>query len=173
MIPFDLWLTNFIFCYIIGMSFRKSLLPAPLSFARVEDGIYRSAYPTQKSLEFISQLKLKSMVCLNPSDIRQELRNYAESRSISLVECNVGCNQEPFLSMSVEAMSDAVTFISDASNHPVLVFCTNGKLKTSCVIGCLRKLHHQWRLSSIFHEYEMFTDPDGGLADLVFIENFT
>jgi protein tyrosine/serine phosphatase len=64
-----------------------------------------------------------------------------------------------------------IIFFLDKSNHPVLLFCTTGKAKTSCSVGCLRKLH-DWSLVSIFHEFEQYCDGEGGVADLLFIENF-
>ena len=53
-------------------------LVVPLGFCRVHDNIYRSSYPSTKSLPFISTLGLKSMICLTPSDIKKELRDYCE-----------------------------------------------------------------------------------------------
>jgi hypothetical protein len=40
------------------------LVAPPLGFSRVESGIYRSAYPAKKALNYIDNLSLKSMVCL-------------------------------------------------------------------------------------------------------------
>lgn len=68
-------------------------------------------------------------------------------------------------------MRTAVDFISDPTNHPVLVFCITGQRKTGCVISCFRK-RLKWSLSSILHEYEQFTDPEASLSDMIFIENF-
>ena len=53
-------------------------LIAPLGFCHVHDNVYRSSYPATKSLSFISTLGLKSMVCLTPSDIKKDLREYCE-----------------------------------------------------------------------------------------------
>lgn len=53
----------------------------PLGFCRVHDNIYRSSYPSTKSLPFISTLGLKSIICLTPSDIKKELRDYCEKVS--------------------------------------------------------------------------------------------
>jgi tyrosine-protein phosphatase SIW14 len=143
----------------------------PLSFSRVDNGVYRSSYPAYRTFPFIKTLKLKSMVCLSPSDIRQDLKSFASENDITLFESEIGHNQDPFVVMSENSVADAVKFISNPLNRPVMVFCTNGKVKTGCVIGCYRQLLN-WSTVSIMHEFEEFTDNEGGLADLIFIENF-
>ena len=54
----------------------------------------------------------------------------------------------------------------------MLIFCTTGKSRTSCAVGCYRK-QLGWSLVSIFHEFEQYCDGEGGVADFLFIENFT
>lgn len=148
------------------------LLAPPLSFSRVQTGIYRSAYPTKKSLQYILEnLSLKSMVCLCPNELKTDVREFASANSINLVEFNIGFNQEPFMSMVEDSVQNAIEFISDNFNHPVLVFCVTGQKKTGCVIGCLRK-RQGWSLASVLHEYEQFNDPEGTMSDMIFIENF-
>ena len=153
----------------------RSLIVPPIAFARVCPGIYRSAYPASKSLHFIDSLHLKSMVALvdKPSDVKKELREYATVRGISMIECAVGINQEPFVTMSESAVKEAIEFMSNPLNHPVMVFCTTGRSKTSVVVGGYRRLRLGWSISSVVHEYEQFVDPDGGLADMAFIENLS
>ena len=150
-----------------------SLIVPPIVFARVGPGIYRSAYPATKSLHFIDTLHLKSMVALidKPNDIKKELREYVHTHGITMIECPVGINQEPFVTMSESAVKEAVEFLSNPINHPVMIFCTTGRSKTSVVIGCYRRLRLGWSISSVVHEYEQFMDPDGGVADIAFMEN--
>ena len=150
-----------------------SLILPPIVFARVVPGIYRSAYPASKSLPFIDSLHLKSMVSLldKPSEVKKELRDYCHTHGITMIECPVGLNQEPFVTMSEFAVKEAIEFISNPINHPVMVFCTTGRSKTSVVIGCYRRLQLGWSISSMVHEYEQYMDPDGGVADMAFMEN--
>lgn len=144
----------------------------PLAFARVQTGIFRSAYPTKKSLTYIlDNLDLKSLVCLCPNELKNEMREFAADNSIVMKEFNIGFNQEPFVSMFEEPVQEAIDFISDEANHPLLIFCMTGQKKTSCVIGCYRKSLN-WSLASVLHEYEQFNDPEGILSDMIFIENF-
>ena len=152
-----------------------SLIVPPIVFARACPGIYRSAYPASKSLHFIDSLHLKSMVALidKPSDVKKELREYVNTHGIRMIECSVGYNQEPFVTMSEPAVKEAMEFISNPINHPVMVFCTTGRSKTSVVVACYRRLRLGWSISSVVHEYEQFMDPDGSLADMAFIENLS
>jgi len=148
-----------------------ALQQIPLGYARVGDGVFRSAYPARKTLGFISSLGLKSMVCLYPKDIQSDLREYAERNGIKLFEADVGVNKEPFIVMSTEAVASALSFMTDPANQPTLLFCSNGKVRTGCVVGCLRKLMG-WSIVSILHELEQATDGEANLADQLFIEQF-
>lgn len=143
----------------------------PLSFSRVDNGIYRSSYPASRTIPFIKTLKLKSMICLSPSDLRQDLKTFASENDITIFESEIGHNQDPFVVMSENSVADAIKFMLNPLNLPLMVFCTNGKVKTGCIIGCYRQLLN-WSMVSIMHEFEEFTENEGGLADLIFIENF-
>ena len=56
------------------MEERPSAVLPPLGFARLGDGIYRSAYPAPKSLRFVDSLHLRTMLCLAPGDVKKDLR---------------------------------------------------------------------------------------------------
>lgn len=66
---------------------------APLGFSTVDNKFYRSAYPSLKTQPFISQLNLRTMICLNPADIRDDLRNFAKESNIRLISVDIGMNQ--------------------------------------------------------------------------------
>jgi tyrosine-protein phosphatase SIW14 len=154
----------------------------PLGFSRViggKDGdgdgnpleVYRSAYPANKCFPFITKLQLKTVICLTPNDLRSDFREYCQTLSINLMEFDIRHNQEPFLVMSEDTMESILDAISCKENQPVMVFCTSGKVKTSTIIACLRK-RLDWSLSSIIAEFELFSDSEGGIFDLHFIENY-
>lgn len=62
--------------------------------------------------------------------------------------------------------------ITAKDNQPVLIFCLNGKVRTGCVVGCIRKQLQGWAISSIMEEFEQFAEPEGGLCDLAFIDRY-
>lgn len=108
----------------------------PLGFAKVDENVYRSGYPANKSLDFISTLGLKSMVSLlNPSENRHDLKFYCKANNLTFLEADIGVNKEPFLSMDRDAVASVLNHLEDKSNLPCLLFCSNGKLRTSCMIG--------------------------------------
>ncbi|CAN0062964.1 unnamed protein product [Phaeothamnion confervicola] len=152
-------------------SIAGHMLVPPLGFAHVSPGIYRGGYPIACNLPFLRALGLRSIVCLCPEDLKEESRAWAKAHGIRLYCCDVGDNMEPFVSMRREAVTDALSYLLDKENHPVLVHCLKGKNRTGCVVGCLRRLEG-WSLSAIFDEYTRYTGPPGKILDLQFIELF-
>ena len=146
-------------------------LITPLRFSMVSEGIYRSSYPAPVTYSFLESLNLRTLVCLQPGDLREELRIYCEDKGIGIVEAEVGINQEPFVFMNEQAVREAITKVLDPASHPVLFFCNNGRLRSSCITGCIRKLN-RWCLTSILAEFDQFVDDEGGVMDYRFMESF-
>lgn len=102
----------------------------------MDGSLYRSGYPANKSLDYISTLGLKSMVSLiNPAENRSDLKQYCKKNNITLLEADIGVNKEPFLSMKADVVASVIDHLEDSSNLPCLLFCSNGKLRTSCMVG--------------------------------------
>ena len=149
-----------------------SLMP-PLNFSMVAPGVYRSGYPIRKNHSFLKKLRLKSILNLCPDiQITKDHAEFARANNIQTLNCEVSSNQEPFLAASEEAIVEALQWILDTSNHPMLVHCDKGKHRTGCLIGCLRKLQN-WSLVPIFNEYAHFAGGTRArLLDKQFIEFF-
>lgn len=143
----------------------------PLEFGRVSSSIYRSAYPANRTFPYVSKLSLKSIICLNSTDLREDLRQFCKSNNIILQDFDIGSNLEPFVCMKEDAMQAAIQFSLNPLHQPCLVFCTNGKNKTSTFVGCYRKMNG-WCYASIALEYEQFTGTESSLLDLQFIDGF-
>lgn len=156
---------------------RKSLTPklfAPLAFSLVTSGIYRSAYPNERTYAFLAPYQFRTFISLAPAEIRPELRHYCHQQGIALLEYDVKFNQEPFLTMDASAVQQAIRTALQAggsAQSPVLIFCVNGKVRTGGVVACLRK-HLHWSMVSIIEEFEHFADPEGQLSDLMFIDRY-
>jgi len=146
---------------------------APLGFSTVSQGLYRSALPAKKTLPFIRSLRLKSMVCLSPGAISPELQDWCSKQNVALVCHDIGFNQEPFVTVNPSCLQECVLFASTLINYPCLVFCLNGKARSSLVVACLRRSMN-WSLVSIIHEYELFTQGENtSVIDLSCIEEFS
>eukprot|EP01041_Mallomonas_annulata_P004328 gene4328-8616_t len=140
------------------------ILSTPIAFGRIDDRLYRSSYPCRQCYAFIKSLHLKSVICLNPDEIRGDLREFCHEQDIKIYETDVKFNQEPFLIMEEEKVTEAIKFAQDPTNRPCLIFCTNGRLRTSCVVGCLRKVQ-AWSLVSIIHEFEQFVPAETSIGN--------
>lgn len=143
----------------------------PLKYGSLGDGLYRSSYPTSRTLPFISTLGLKSMICLSPLDIQSDLRDFCDVSKIILVEAEVGINQEPFTCMSSLMINDVIAFLLSPENRPCLLFCTKGTHRVNCVISCIRKAQG-WSMSSITQEYELFSGEEISSLDLQFVDRY-
>ncbi len=111
----------------------------PLGFSQVDEGCYRSAYPTQACLGFIETLNLKTVIALQPEDLRAELRDFCAKSNITIIEADIGLNQEPFLVMSEANVNKVLDVVLNPTCLPVMIFCNNGRLRTSCLVGCFRR----------------------------------
>ena len=143
----------------------------PLKFAQVDDGIYRSAYPANKALDYLKSLSLRSMICLQPGDIHNDLRQFCHLNGIILGEIDIGVNKEPFQSMNHVYIREVMSFLALPVHRPCLIFCTKGNFRTSCVVGCLRKTQ-SWSMSSIIREYEAFVGEGSNMLDVQVIDTF-
>ena len=117
-------------------------LKTPIGFGQLSTGVYRSSYPTKKTFKFIENLKIKTLIALQPQDIKFELRDYCYTKNVEIIETDIGLNQEPFLIMSEPLINQIVNITKDQTKYPILIFCNNGKLRTSCVVGCIRKANN-------------------------------
>ncbi len=95
--------------FVLNSTTPVGKLFTPLTFAKVESGVYRSGYPVPKNYPFLKGLKLKTMICVSAlGEVREDLKKFAKSDGIDLLEIDVKFNQEPFLAMDVNAVQQAI-----------------------------------------------------------------
>ncbi|KAG8060888.1 hypothetical protein GUJ93_ZPchr0002g23467 [Zizania palustris] len=104
----------------------------------------------------VGTLRVKEQMPVEVSSILQELGFSTENRCFL---------QEPFVNIPEDRIREALKFVLDVTNHPVLIHCKRGKHRTGCVVGCLRKLQ-RWCLTSIFDEYQRFAAAKARVSDL-------
>ncbi|KAL3931890.1 MAG: hypothetical protein SGPRY_000933 [Prymnesium sp.] len=148
-----------------------SLVAPPENFAMVWKGIYRSAFPSKKNFSFVSRLGLRTVLFLCPEDYPESHISFYSQNNIQLLQFGVIGNKEPFDEIPISAMCEALRAILDKSNLPLLIHCNQGKHRTGCLVGCLRKVHG-WSLVSIFEEYRRFAGIKARVHDEQFIERF-
>jgi tyrosine-protein phosphatase OCA1 len=137
----------------------------PPNFGAVEEGLYRSGFPTELNFSFIESLGLKSVVILSPDGVDARFLSFLEDCLLTQVIFVRSSNShDSFRALSPiaeETVVEALHVISNRANLPALVMCHTGKHLTGVVIGCLRKLQ-RWSFMSIFEEYRRFAC--GGLT---------
>ena len=144
-------------------------LSPPDNFAMVWRGIYRSSFPTKKNFRFLQQLGLRSVVYLCPEDYPESHTTFLADQGAQLLQFGLEGNKEPFDEIPEEAIRAALRAVLDRRNHPLLIHCNQGKHRTGCLVGCLRKVH-RWSLVAIFDEYRLFAGRKARIVDQQFIE---
>jgi tyrosine-protein phosphatase SIW14 len=144
----------------------------PENFAMVEPGIYRSAFPMKRNFSFLQRrVGLRSIVTLVLEDYPPANIAFNDRTGIILYQFGMEGNKEPFRQMPVDKAVLALRVLLDKKNHPILIHCNEGKHRTGCMVGILRR-YRNWALSSIFDEYLRFSGAKGRTADQRFIERF-
>ncbi|KAF8097926.1 hypothetical protein N665_0279s0055 [Sinapis alba] len=146
------------------------LIP-PKNFWMVEDGIYRSGFPQLENFGFLSTLNLKSIIYLCPEPYPEENLKSLESNNIKLFHFGIHGKTDPSTPMPKDTVLSALRVLVDVRNHPILIHCKQGKHRTGCLVGCLRKVQN-WCLSSVLEEYQNCAGSKWRQRDLRFIEEF-
>jgi tyrosine-protein phosphatase SIW14 len=144
---------------------------APENFAMVEPGVYRSAFPRTKNIDFLKQLNLKSVVSLVPEDYPVAMQEFYAANGIKLIPIGLDGNKWPFKEINHDSMRVVLRNILTEANRPLLIHCNKGKHRTGSVVGCLRRIRG-WALSAVFAEYLLFASPKTRLEDQQLIEAF-
>lgn len=152
----------------------KLLLPStlvpPLNFAPVARGVYRSAFPHPRNFSFLATLGLRTVVYLCATPYPAASTAFFAREGVRVMHVPVGANREPFESIDPAKVRLVLDAVCDRRNRPVLVHCANGKHRTGCVVGCLRKAQGL-AFSSILEEFRRFA-VRCTLLDQQFIELF-
>ncbi|XP_018471304.2 tyrosine-protein phosphatase DSP5 [Raphanus sativus] len=147
------------------------LIAPPKNFWKVEDGIYRSGFPHLENFGFLSTLNLKSIIYLCPEPYPEENLKSLESNNIKLFHFGIHGKTDPPTPMPKDTVLSALRVLVDVRNHPILIHCKQGKHRTGCLVGCLRKVQN-WCLSSVLEEYQNCAGLKWRQRDLRFIEEF-
>uniref|UniRef100_A0A0C9S3W7 diphosphoinositol-polyphosphate diphosphatase n=1 Tax=Wollemia nobilis TaxID=56998 RepID=A0A0C9S3W7_9CONI len=143
----------------------------PSNFAMVDKRVYRSGFPNNKNFPFLETLQLNSMICLCREPYPEENLEFLRSHGIRLFHIGMERYKDPFVETPNDAIREALKVLLDTRNHPVLIHCEKGKRRTSCLVGCLRKVQN-WCLATVFEEYQRFAGLKSEVLDLQFIEQF-
>lgn len=72
---------------------------------------------------------------------------------------------------TIESLCHVLAFVLNPANFPVYIHCNQGKHRTGCVVGCLRRIQG-WPLEEILAEYDAYASPKARSADIELITTF-
>ena len=115
---------------------------SPQNYSQVWEGVYRSGFPTKKNFPFLQGLGLRSVLFLCPEEYPETSIQFFEENGIQLLQFGVTGNKEPFEEIQESVFRHAFSAVMDVRNHPLLIHCNQGKHRTGCLVGVVRKAQH-------------------------------
>ncbi|KAG5984596.1 hypothetical protein E4U55_004147 [Claviceps digitariae] len=142
----------------------------PINFGLVVPGVYRSSYPKPEDHQFLSSLKLKTVVTLvKKEELDHDLLAFVNANGINQVVFDMkGTKKE---AIPISTMRAILELMLDRSNYPLLVHCNHGKHRTGCVVATIRKLSG-WQLNMVVDEYKTYAAPKVRDCDVDYINDF-
>ncbi|KAI0972887.1 tyrosine phosphatase family-domain-containing protein [Xylaria arbuscula] len=148
---------------------RPSAHQPPINFSTVCDGLYRSGYPETPDYPFLQSLGLKTIVTLVDKELPDGYQEFMRDNQIThRIFDMAGTKKED---IPIEMMRSIHAVVSDRANYPLLVHCKQGRHRTGCVVGVLRK-SNQWNIDCIIDEYTAHAEPKVRDVDIKYLNEF-
>jgi tyrosine-protein phosphatase SIW14 len=141
----------------------------PQNFGPVIPGVYRSSYPQSQNYAFLQRLKLKTIVTLVQKEMPEGYQVFLDGNGIQHLVFNMAGTKKADIPLAT--MRSIIGLISDKKNHPMLIHCNQGKHRTGCVVGILRR-YHGWDTASALDEYERYAYPKIRPTDVQYLREF-
>ena len=113
----------------------------PEKFGCVERGLYRSAFPTTASHEYLKLLGLRTVVNLSQELPMRAVISGFEDLGAELINLGLAVwtrpDQPP---ISHELIKEALQLVLDVQRQPVLMISASGTHEVGTLVGCLRRL---------------------------------
>lgn len=141
----------------------------PTNFAMVLPGLYRSSYPKAADYPFMKSLNLKTIVTLVGDDLPDGFQHFITNNGIKHeIFDMVGTKKAD---IPIKTMQSIIAVVGNRKNYPLLVHCNQGKHRTGCVVGVIRKAS-EWDTASIINEYTKYAEPKVREKDVQYLTNF-
>lgn len=135
------------------------------NFAKVSDGIYRGAAPTESQVQELKALGVRTIIDLRIPDSDFHREEKAANKF------GINYYNEPLLynRPHTEKMAEIMTILNKPENQPVYVHCREGEDRTGTVIGTERRVVSNWDWNSTYSEmlHYGFHPAYKGLANFV------
>ncbi|KAI1088724.1 tyrosine phosphatase family-domain-containing protein [Rostrohypoxylon terebratum] len=142
----------------------------PVNFAMVVPGLYRSGYPQAPDYSFMRTLNLKTIVTLVGKEFPEGYQDFIKENNIKHEIFDMAGTKKA--DIPAKTMQSIIAVVGNRKNYPLLVHCNQGKHRTGCVVGILRKAS-EWDIKSIIREYTKFAEPKVRETDVKYITNFS
>ncbi|KAI0885035.1 tyrosine phosphatase family-domain-containing protein [Annulohypoxylon maeteangense] len=142
----------------------------PVNFAMVAPGLYRSGYPQAPDYSFMRTLNLKTIVTLVGKELPDGYQEFIKGNHIKHEIFDMAGTKKA--DIPAKTMQSIIAVVGNRKNYPLLIHCNQGKHRTGCVVGILRKAS-EWDTTSIIREYTKFAEPKVRETDVKYITDFS
>ncbi|KAI0019409.1 tyrosine phosphatase family-domain-containing protein [Xylariomycetidae sp. FL0641] len=141
----------------------------PFNFGLVFRDVYRSGYPQASNYPFIQTLQLKTIVTLVDKELPEGFQQFMDGNRIThKIFAMTGTKKAE---IPVDLMKSIIACVSNRDNYPLLIHCNQGKHRTGCVVGALRKVN-SWSTEQVIKEYTQYAAPKVRETDVKYLTNF-
>ncbi|KAF1820311.1 protein-tyrosine phosphatase, partial [Dissoconium aciculare CBS 342.82] len=147
-------------------------LTRPPNYGSVQHGaVFRSGFPQPEHIEFLETLHIRSILTLVDTELSKSYSRFISEFGIEHTRVLIAANKDGQVRTTTESVCTALAAVLNPENQPLYIHCNQGRHRTGCVVGCLRKLQ-QWPLDEILAEYQAYASPKTRSGDIEFITDF-
>lgn len=153
---------------------EPDVIAPPENFAVVEQGLYRSSFPSGRNFPFLRSLHLTTVIILSSEKPARSLTNFFDNHGARVVHTGLhgwSPDRTSWKPIAEEVVKETLEIILEYDNYPILVCDAGGIYLVGMVIGCLRRLQN-WNLNSVVNEYRYFAASKTRYINEQFIELF-
>jgi len=151
---------------------RLTPLIPPANYGSVQHGaVFRSGFPQAQHTDFLESLHIRSILTLVDTELSEPYTRFISEFGIDHTRVLIAANKDGQVRATDDSICAALAFVLNPDNQPLYIHCNQGRHRTGCVVGCLRKLQ-QWPLDEILAEYRTYASPKTRSADIELITKF-
>ena len=133
----------------ISISARNEAIHADISnFARVSDGIYRGANPSEHAVEQLAKGGVKTIIDLRLNGGGTD-KESAKAQELGMHYVHIPMT---FATPTSDQISTFLKLVTDPVNQPVYVHCRQGADRTGTLIAIYRRAIEGWTFSQAYTE---------------------
>ncbi|KAK4541233.1 hypothetical protein LTR36_008149 [Oleoguttula mirabilis] len=149
----------------------RPLIPPPNYGATKSGAVYRSAFPQDRNIDFLSGLDVKTVLCLVGTEPSDHYNQWIQHGGIKRLRVDIAANKEGKMKTTWDSLCEALLIVMDCTNYPLHIHCNQGRHRTGCVIACFRKIQ-RWPIEDILAEYRAYANPKAREGDIDLIRAF-